>query len=172
MLNHRSSRILLPVRMGFVWFTLAIALVAHFVPYGRFYAVPDFVALVLAFWCMREPHRVGMGTAFVLGLFVDVAHGAVMGQHALAYVLLAFASASMSRRLLWFTPGAQALHMVPLFLMVQVVMLLLRLMAGGRFPGWEYFFSTFTTAALWLPAYYVLMLPQLQPEERDENRPL
>ena len=98
MLNHRSSRIILPVRIGFIWLSLIIALVLHFVPYGRFYAVPDFVALVLAFWCIREPLRVGMGTAFVLGVFVDVAHGAVMGQHAIAYVLLAFACASMSRR--------------------------------------------------------------------------
>ncbi|MDQ8020750.1 MAG: rod shape-determining protein MreD [Moraxellaceae bacterium] len=172
MINHRSSRILLPVRIGFIWISLAIALVLHFVPIGRFYAVPDFVALVLAFWCVREPRLVGMGTAFLLGVAVDVAHGAAMGQHALAYVALAFACASMSRRLLWFSPAIQALHMVPLFLMVQLIMLVVRLMAGGRFPGWEYFFATFTTAALWLPVHYLLLLPQMRPVDRDENRPI
>ena len=172
MLNHRSSRILLPVRLGFVWLTLALAAVMHFVPVGRFLAVPDFVALVLAFWCIREPLHIGMGTAFLLGVIVDVAHGSAMGQHATAYVLLAYACARVSRRLLWFSPGAQALHMVPVFLMVQVVMLVIRLMAGSRFPGWEYFFATFTTAALWIPAHYVLLWPQMQPAERDENRPI
>ena len=170
--THRSSRLLLPVRIRFVTLSLIVALGLNFVPVGRFYAVPDFVALVLAFWCVREPHRVGMGTAFIIGTLVDVVHGAVMGQHAAAYVLLAWASIVNSRRLLWFSPGAQALHMVPLFLMVQVVMLVLRLLAGHRFPGWEYFFTCFTTAALWLPTYYLLLLPQMRPIDRNENRPL
>lgn len=170
--THRSSRLLLPVKMGFVTVSLMLALVLHFIPVGRFYAVPDFVALVLAFWCVREPHRVGMGTAFLMGVIVDVAHGAVMGQHALAYVLLAYVSVVVSRRILWFGPAAQALHMVPLFFMTQIVMLLLRLMVGGRFPGWEYFFSTFTTALLWLPTHYLLLIPQLRPIDRDDNRPL
>lgn len=170
--THRSSQLLLPVRMRFVVFSLIVALGLNFIPMGRFFAVPDFVALVLAFWCVREPHRIGMGTGFVLGLLVDVAHGAVLGQHATAYVLLAWAAIYQSRRLLWFSPGVQTLYMVPLFLMVQVVMLVLRLLAGGIFPGWEYFFSCFTTAALWLPTYYLLLLPQMRPIDHDDNRPL
>ncbi len=170
--TNRSSRLLLPVRMRFVVFTLLVALVLNFIPAGRFYALPDFVALILALWCVREPLRVGMGTAFFLGLLVDAVHGAVLGQHATAYVLLAWAALHNSRRLLWFSPGVQALYMVPLFLMMQVVMLLIRLLAGHRFPGWEYFFTCFTTAVLWLPAYYLLLLPQLRPIDRDENRPL
>jgi rod shape-determining protein MreD len=170
--THNSSRLLLPVKMSFVIFTLLVSLVLNFIPVGRFYAVPDFVALVLAFWCVREPHRVGMGAGFILGIMVDVGHGSVMGQHAAAYVLLAWAAVVNSRRLLWFSPSAQALHMVPLFLMVQMVMLILRLLAGHQFPGWEYFFSCFTTAALWLPTYYLLLLPQMLPIDHDENRPL
>ena len=170
--TNRSSRLLLPVRMRFVIFTLLLALTLNFIPVGHFYAIPDFLALVLAFWCVREPHRIGMGTAFILGCMVDVVHGAVMGQHAAAYVLLAWAAQANSRRLLWFSPGAQTLYMVPLFLMVQVVMLLLRLLAGGVFPGWEYFFTCFTTAALWLPTYYLLLLPQMRPIDHDDNRPL
>jgi rod shape-determining protein MreD len=172
MITHRSSRILLPVRANFILVSLILALVLHFVPMGRFYAIPDFVALVLAFWCVREPQRVGMGTAFILGVIVDVAHGAVMGQHALAYVLLAYASLMISRRVMWFSPGAQALHMVPLFLMTQIVMLLIRLLVGGRFPGWDYFFSTFTTAALWMPVHFLLLIPQMRPIDRDDNRPI
>ncbi|GAB4061514.1 rod shape-determining protein MreD [Uliginosibacterium sediminicola] len=172
MLTNRSSRILLPVRNSFVIGSLLVALVLHFVPMGRFYAIPDFVALVLAFWCVREPLMVGMGMAFLLGVIVDVAHGAVMGQHALAYVLLAYASIVMSRRLLWFSPSAQALHMVPVFLGAQIVMLVVRLLVGGRFPGWTYFFSSFTTAALWMPVHYILLIPQMRPIDRDDNRPI
>lgn len=170
--THRSPRLLLPVRISFVVFTLIVALTLNLVPVGRFYAMPDFVALVLAFWCVREPHRIGMGTAFIIGTIIDVPYASVMGQHAIAYVLLAWAAVVNSRRLLWFSPAVQALHMVPLFLMTQLVMLILRLFAGHHFPGWEYFFSCFTTAILWLPAHYLLLWPQMRPIEHDDNRPL
>ncbi|MCL2657162.1 MAG: rod shape-determining protein MreD [Betaproteobacteria bacterium] len=169
--NH-SRRILLPVRMSWVRFTLLIALTLDFIPQPPFPGVPDFTALALAFWCVREPLRIGMGAGFVFGLLVDIGHGSAMGQHALAYVLLAYAAAGASRRLLWFPPAAQALQMAPLFLMTQVVMLIVRLLAGADFPGWAYFLTTVSTSLLWLPIHFLLLLPQMQPEERDENRPL
>lgn len=169
--NH-SRRLLLPVRPGFVRISLLVALALNFVPVDRFFAAPDFVALVVAFWSVREPHRVGLGTGFLLGAIVDVVHGAVMGQHALAYVLLAYVANTGSRRLLWFSPVEQALHMMPLFLLCQVLMLVIRMAAGARFPGWDYFFASFTTAMLWIPVHHLLLMPQMQPIERDENRPL
>ena len=170
--TNRSRHILLPVRMGWVWATMLIALALDFVPLPGFPGMPDFVALGLAFWCVREPLRVGMGAAFVFGVFVDIGHGSAMGQHALAYVLLTYVAGAMSRRLLWFPPAAQALQMLPLFLMTQIVMLVVRLISGAEFPGWDYFFTGFTTALLWYPIHFVLLLPQMQPIERDENRPL
>lgn len=168
----RPSRILLPVRMGWVWISFMIALTLNFVPSRQIPAMPDFVALVLAFWCIREPLRVGMGAGFLFGLLTDIGHGSAMGQHALAYILLAYICGAISRRVQWFPPAAQALQMVPLFLMTQVVMLAVRLLAGAEFPGWEYFFSTFSTSLLWFPIHYILLLPQMQPIDRDENRPL
>lgn len=170
--TNRSRRLLLPVRYGYVLFTLLVALVLNIMPVGRFYAMPDFVALVLALWCVREPMHVSLGTAFLLGCIIDVAHGSAMGQHALAYVILAHVGNAYSRRLMWFAPGEQALHMMPVFLLLQVLMMVVRLLAGGRFPGWEYFFSSFTTALLWIPVHYLLIWPQLRPIDRDENRPL
>jgi rod shape-determining protein MreD len=72
--TYSSRRILLPVKPWFVTLTLVAALFLNLIPYGRLPGVPDWVALVLAFWCVREPLRVGMGTAFVLGLVLDVAY--------------------------------------------------------------------------------------------------
>ena len=104
-------------------------------PLGRFPVVPDWVALVLTFWCIHQPLKVGMGAAFVLGLVMDVADASVMGQHALAYVLLAFAASGLSRRILWFPLLQQALHVLPLLLGAQLVMLATRLVGGAEFPG-------------------------------------
>jgi len=46
---------------------------------------PDFVAVVLLYWCMHKPLRVGIGLSWVVGIFADVADANLFGQHALAY---------------------------------------------------------------------------------------
>ena len=127
---------------------------------------------VVAFGKPAQPLKIGIGTGFVFGLLVDIGVGAALGQHAFAYVLLAYAANELSRRVLWFTPVEQALHVLPLLFLSQVVMVVVRLMAGAEFPGWWMFFGSFVAALLWIPLHYVLLLPQYQPVERDENRPI
>jgi len=170
--THSSSRILLPVKVWFIFFSLIAALFMNLVPTGRVPGVPDWVALALAFWCVREPFKVGMAAGFILGIIMDVANAAVMGQHALAYVLLAYGASTLSRRVLWFPFAIQALHVFPLFLATQIVVVAVRLLGGAEFPGWSYFLSSFAAALLWSPLTYVLLLPQYQPLEKDENRPI
>ncbi len=127
---------------------------------------------MLAIWCVREPLRIGMGVGFVFGLLVDVGQGAAMGQHALAYVVLAYVANGAARRVLWFPLLQQAIHMLPLFLLIQVLMLVVRVLAGAEFPGWSYFLSSLSSALLWAPLSILLMVPQYQPVDRDDNRPI
>lgn len=170
--THTSRRILLPAQGWFIGFSLIGALLLNLIPFGRLPGIPDWVALTLTFWCIREPLKVGMGAAFVLGLAMDVADASVMGQHALAYVLLAFAAESLSRRLLWFPLGQQALHVLPMLLVMQLVMLVTRMMSGAEFPGLLWFLSSFSAAALWHPVTYLLLIPQYRPEDKDVHRPI
>jgi len=170
--THRSNRILLPARSWFITATLLLALLLNLVPLGRLSFVPDWVALVLIFWCIHQPLKVGMGTAFFLGIAMDVGDASVMGQHALAYVLLAFAGCGLSRRILWFPLLHQATHILPMLLGAQLVMLIARMIGGAEFPGVLWFASSFVAAALWHPLTYLLLLPQYRPVERDDNRPI
>jgi len=170
--THSSRRILLPARLWFIYLSLIAAFALNLVPFGRLPGIPDWLALTLAFWCIHQPLRVGMGTAFVFGLGMDVASASVMGQHALAYVLLAFAAGGLSRRVLWFPLAQQALHVLPLLLGTQLLMLAIRMATGAEFPGIAHFISSLVAALLWHPLSYLLLLPQYQPLERDENRPI
>ena len=167
-----SSRILQPVRPWFVVLTLFLALIVNYLPRAASPWVPDFVALVLIFWSIREPRLVGMGWGFLLGLAMDVADASLMGQHALAYVLAAYGAFVLSRRILWFPIGQQARHVLPLLLLVQLVQFVVRLMPGIEFPGWGYFLGPVIAALLWWPLTFLLMLPQHQPVDRDANRPI
>lgn len=170
--THASRRILLPARTGFIVLTLLIALLLNMVPFGRLPGIPDWVALTLAFWCIHQPLRVGMASGFFLGLAMDVADASVMGQHALAYVLLAYAAAGLSRRILWFPLSQQALHVLPLLLGTQVVMTLARMLGGAEFPGILWFLASVTATLLWHPITYVLLAPQFMPVDKDSERPI
>ncbi len=170
--TNRSARILLPVKTWFIYLSMFIALLINYIPTGRIPGVPDCVALVLAFWCIREPLHIGMTAGFLFGLLVDIGQGAAMGQHALAYVVLAYLASTLSRRILWFGPSQQAFHVLPLLLFAQAIMLVVRMAAGAEFPGWSYFLSSFVGMLLWTPLSFLLLLPQYQPVERDDNRPI
>ena len=170
--TNRSSRILLPVKLWFVYLTLFAALGLEYIPSGRTPGLPDWVALVVVFWSIREPRRVGMGWGFLLGLALDVADASLMGQHALAYVLAAYGATTLSRRILWFPLAQQALHVLPLLLLVQLVQIGVRAMPGFVFPDFTYFMGPVIGAVLWLPLTFILLLPQHQPVDRDDNRPI
>ena len=61
---------------------------------------------------------------------------------------------------------------LPLFVLGQLLMLVVRLIGGGDFPGWGYFFSSLSSAVLWAPLSLLLLLPQYRPVDRDDNRPI
>ena len=172
MFAERPQYILLPVRIGTIVLSLLAALLLDFLPWKDVALVPDFVALTLTFWCVRQPRLVGLGVGWLLGLLMDTGNGVLLGQHALAYSLLAFAAITLSRRILWFPLWQQATHVFLLLFMTQFLMLAVRMASGASFPGVLYFLGSVIAAALWPIANVVLLAPQRRPQNVDENRPL
>ena len=173
MIMPRSSgQLLLPVNPIFVGMTLLVALAINFLPFGRTPLMPDMVALVLVFWNVHQPRRVGVGLAFFFGLLIDVHQGALLGQHALAYTLLSFVAITIHRRLLWFGVIEQALQILPLFVLVHGVSLAVRMLAGGMFPGWWLLLAPLLEALLWPLTTLILLAPQRRAPDPDQNRPL
>ena len=76
------------------------------------------------------------------------------------------------RRILSFPLWQQALHLLLLLLSTQLLTLVIRLAAGAGFPGWSYFAGSFVCAALWPVLSFLLLLPQRQPENVDQTRPI
>ena len=167
-----TNQLLLPAKPLFVSVTLILALAFNMLPLGRQPAMPDMLMVVLMFWAVHQPRRVGVGVAFVLGLAMDVNQGAVLGQHALAYTLLNYVAVSIHRRLLWFGVLEQALQILPVFFAVHAVSQMVRLLAGGMFPGWAVLAAPVFEALLWPVATWVLLAPQRRAPDPDQNRPL
>jgi rod shape-determining protein MreD len=167
-----AGQLLMPVNPLFVWTTLFVAFALNVIPVGRIAAMPDFLALVLVFWNVHQSRRIGVGVAFVFGLLMDVHSGSVLGQHALAYTLLSFFAITVHRRLLWFSVPSQALQILPLFLAAHAVALLVRVISGGMFPGWELLLGPVIEALLWPVVTVLLLAPQRRAPDPDQNRPL
>lgn len=160
MAPDKPQHILLPVRVSTIVASFAVALLLAFLPWGDLRLVPDFVALVLVFWCVHQPRRVGLGVGWAIGLVADAGNGVLLGQHALSYSLLAFFAITLSRRILWFGPWYQALHIAALLVFGQAVVVLVRLAAGAALPGWTIFVGPLAGAALWPFVAWLLLLPQ------------
>ena len=172
MIMRSGQQLLLPANPLFIWASLIVALLFNMLPLGRVPWMPDLLALVLVFWNVHQPLRVGIGIAFMFGLAMDVHQTTLLGQHAFSYTALSFFAAMIQRRLLWFKVPLQAVQLLPLFVAVHGVELILGLLGGGIFPGWILLVAPLLEALLWPVASVLLLVPQLRTPDRDENRPL
>ena len=172
MMPRGHGQLLLPANPWFIGVSLVAALAVHLLPLGSHAAMPDLVALVLVFWVVQQPRRVGVLLGFVLGLLMDVVEGSLLGQHALAYTLMVFAAGAMHRRLSWFSLPEQVLQVLPVFAVGTAVMVAARALAGDSFPGAWIAAAPVLQALLWPLAGWVLLAPQRRPPDPDKHRPL
>jgi rod shape-determining protein MreD len=172
MIMPSGQQLLLPVNPVFIWASLIAALLLNMLPLGRVPWMPDFLVLVLVFWNVHQPQRVGIGLAFMFGLGMDVHQSSLLGQHALAYTALSFFATMIHRRLLWFSVPSQALQVMPLFVAAHGVELLIRMVSGGIFPGWSLLLAPLAESMLWPVVSVLLLAPQRRAPDPDLNRPL
>jgi rod shape-determining protein MreD len=121
---------------------------------------PDLLLLVMIYWCIEEPRRVGATTAFFLGLLMDVAESSLTGQNALVYSLSAYLAITFRLRILAFTWLSQALQIFPILLLGQALFVLQQLILDTPFPGLVYFLRSVLGMALWPILSFVLELPR------------
>lgn len=172
MIMRPGQPLLLPANPLFIWFTLILALMVTMLPLGRLPWMPDILAVVLVFWSVHQPQRIGVVAAFMFGLAVDVHQTSLLGQHALAYTTLSYFAITIHRRLLWFTVPSQAVQVLPLFAAAHAIELSIRMLAGGAFPGPTVLLAPVLESVLWPVVSVLLLLPQRRAPDPDENRPL
>lgn len=173
MIMPTGRPLLLPVNPRFIVLSLFLALLLNMLLglTGQSW-LPDVLALVLVFWTIHQPWRVGMLTAFVLGVAVDVHESALLGQNALAYVCMSHLANMVHRRVLWFPAREQTLQVLPLFVAANAIEWLTRLVTQDVWPHWPQLIAPLLQTALWPVFSHVLLAPQRRPVERDDIRPL
>ena len=155
----RDSEFLLPAHGTFIALSLLVAVMIDWLPWqGWALALrPDFVALVLLYWCTHKPHKVGIGIAWSIVILADVADASLLGQHALAYTVLAFGGTVLHRRIQMLDLQQQSYQVLPLLLMSYAAYAMVHWQAKG-YVAWEYFLGAFVSAALWIPFTILLQI--------------
>lgn len=110
---------------------------------------PDWVALFLIYWTLALPERVGMGTAWLTGLFADVLTGRLLGQHGLAYAIIAYLILRSYRRFRLFPMPQQSLWVLAFLLGSQLLVFWTEGTRGPAVQAWIYWLPAFSGALAW-----------------------
>jgi rod shape-determining protein MreD len=165
----KDQEFLLPASNAFILLSLLVALLLNWLPWsGILMALhPDFVALVLLYWCTHKPYRVGIGMAWMMGIFADVADASLFGQHALAYTILAFGGIILHRRMQMFDLRQQAMQIFPVLLLTYVAYALVHWQLHG-YIAWAYFLGCVVSAMLWIPLTLLLQVIRVPRSDPDD----
>ena len=118
--------------------------------------MPEWVLLVLIYWCMALPLRVGIGVAWIVGLFMDVLRDTLLGQYALAFALIAFLTLHLHQRIRVVPLWQQSLSIFILTLISTLIVFWVKGIQGVTPEFWKVLFSPVISALIW-PAFFLLM---------------
>jgi len=154
----QGPQLIAPAAGRLVFGSLLLAYLATLLPWPQeiLWLVPDFTLVLLLYWLIHAPHLTGLGLAMTLGLLADATLGGLIGQHALTYVVVAFVAVNVRRRLENFEVSGRALHLAPIFLGQQLLMLILGLAFDLPDADWRYLAAGVSAALLWIPVAHLL----------------
>ncbi len=152
-----------------IWLSLLVGLVLAVAPMPTFTEIgrPLWLAMLLTYWVLLLPERVGMVTAWLLGLAQDVLYGNLLGQNALILGLITFLVLSLHQRLRMFPAWQQCLVLVVVYGLAQLLQLWLNALTGNRPPTLTFLLPALVSALLWPWVYALLQFVRLRLNVRE-----
>lgn len=143
---------------GVILLSLLIGLILGIVPLPRVLELyrPDWALLILLYWSLALPQRIGVGIAWLTGLFQDVLTATLLGQHALAYAVASYLIINLHQRLRLHPLWQQSLSILVLLMLAQLIIFWINGIIGRPIQSWLYWLPSVVGAALW-PAVFVLL---------------
>mgnify|MGYP001814189009 CR=1 FL=1 len=141
-----------------ILFSFMLALALTIVPLPAMLELfrPEWMAMVLIYWCMAIPARVGVSIGWLVGLVLDVSRDAMLGQYALAFALIAFLTLHLHQRLRVFPIWQQALSVGVLIMLESLIVLWIKGLTGQSPGVWKMMVPAFSSLLFW-PVIYLLL---------------
>lgn len=137
-------------------FVVAMMLTAMPLPDWAVNWRPAWVAMVLIYWCMALPERVGIGIGWAMGLLLDVQQGTILGQHALGLAVIAYITIKSHQRMRVFPLIQQALLVCSYLFLLQMFNLWIRGIIGVPPKDWTFWAPPFTSMLIW-PWLFIIL---------------
>jgi rod shape-determining protein MreD len=117
---------------------------------------PDWIVLLMIYWSLSSPRIAGLAFAWFCGFLIDLLRGAVLGQHALAFLVVGFITHRIQLRMRIFTVWHQAFTVLMLLGVYQFIIFWIDGMVGKGLTGWERWFAVGTGALMWPPLVAIM----------------
>ena len=124
-------------------------------PQWRGYA-PDWVTLVLIYWCMAAPQRVGVGAAWLVGLGLDLLTFGLVGSHALTKTVIAFLVGRVALRLRVYPVWQQTAFILILLVVETAILVAIKYLVDGRLGGMVSWPALAVGVAVWPLLFWIL----------------
>jgi rod shape-determining protein MreD len=147
-----------PLKYLVIYLSLLVALVLMIMPlpdWAQIYR-PNWMALVMIYWSMALPKRVGLWFAFLCGIILDTSLGTLLGQHTLALVLIIAINMNFYQRIRVLALAQQAIYVFVLLLLNQVVVAWVEGFLGRSTPLLAFFGAPFIGMLIWPWVFVVL----------------
>lgn len=153
---------------GLIWISLLAACALSLLPISDSAAwfQPYWLALVMIYWCLESPANVGLGTAFAVGLLLDLSIGSLLGQHALSLVIMTYLVSRFRLRVRFFPLWQQAIAIFILLLNDRFIYAWIHSLAGKGLPDWRIVIGPFIAMLIW--PWLFLLLDEIR--QRVKNR--
>lgn len=148
--NHQGGWIIV------MSFGVALMLTMLPLPDWADYWRPEWATMVLIYWCMALPERVGVVIGWLVGLFLDVIHGAVLGQYALALSLIAYFTVNLHQRMRIYPMMQQSMVVLLLVLLQQLLITWIKGFLGHSTDSLAHWLPSLTSMLLWAWMFIIL----------------
>ncbi len=152
MSSHRAARNV-PVLL-----TIILALMLTMMPLPDSVSAfrPDWVALIMIFWTMTVPRRISVGVAWIVGIFVDVSQGTLLGQHALALCAVAYVTVKFHLLMRVFPLMQLTATVFAILALYQFLLFWINGVVGINAPSISYWAPVITGTLIW-PLLYTFV---------------
>jgi rod shape-determining protein MreD len=131
--------------------TIVVALMLSIIPLPGWLEPfrPDWVVLTLIYWSMMLPRSWSVGSAWIVGLVLDVAQGTLLGQHALALCVVVFVTVRMHLLMRVFPAGQLVASVFSLLALYQFIVFWINGVAGVPVEAMHYWGPVVSGTLVW-----------------------
>ncbi len=137
-------------------FAIALILCMVQIPdYLKMYR-PEFVTLILIYWCIALPHRVGILTGWSVGFLLDIQMDSLLGLHAVALAITAYLAYKLHARIRLYPLLQQSLIILLLVTLSQMLILWINGISGHAHGNWSYWMPALSSMFSWPWIFYLM----------------